>query len=133
MLSTSTPVAKPSESQFEIMCLKALVASNWSFRQFEVGAFRDLLGAGYDYPVPSRKVIKARLTIEADRARNEIRQRFKNNNSRISLSLDCWTSPNRLEFMGMSLCSLIISLLHAIEAICHATLNIAGQVGGDSM
>ena len=45
----------------------------------------------------SRLLVKA-----AQQARDEMKDRFTGNDSRISLALDCWTSPNRWEFMGMS-------------------------------
>jgi hypothetical protein len=35
-------------------------------------------------------------------ARREIKERFENMDSRISLALDCWTSSNRWEFMDTS-------------------------------
>ncbi len=68
MLSGPSPTPRPTQNQFEIMCLKALVASNWSFRQFDVGPFRDLLAAGFGLQVPTPKVMKARLKVEANRA-----------------------------------------------------------------
>jgi len=106
------PAPKPriTQNEFEVLCLRAMVASNWSFSQFEVPEFQNLLNGGYDLHIPSAKVMKVRLAKYAEEAREEIKLRLTNNESRISLALDCWTSPNRLEFMGMCLlliCSLI--------------------------
>ena len=84
------------------MCLDAMVASNWSFSQFKVGPFQELLNAGFELEVPSPKVMRARLKKYADQAHEEIKARLNGNESRISLALDCWTSANRLEFMGIS-------------------------------
>ena len=46
--------------------------------------------------------MKQMLTVAAETVRTEMKERFANVNSRISLALDCWTSPNRWEFMGTS-------------------------------
>jgi hypothetical protein len=46
--------------------------------------------------------VHRKLTLEAEKARDEIKTRFENHDGRISLALDCWTSSNRWEFMGMT-------------------------------
>jgi hypothetical protein len=90
-----------TQEEFEVMCLNAMVVSNWSFSQFKVGAFRELLDAGFELEVPSPKVMRARLKKYAKQTHEEIKARLTSNESRISLVLDCWTSANRLEFMSI--------------------------------
>jgi hypothetical protein len=90
------------QEQLEEVLMQCLVASNWSFRQFSVHPFQKLLASGFPklHP-PSARIMRLRLPKYAEEARADIKKRFKENISRISLALDCWTSPNRLEFMGM--------------------------------
>ena len=111
MFQPTLPKPHTTQNEFEVLCLRAMVASNWPFSQFEVPEFQSLLNGGYDLHVPSAKVIKARLAKYADEAREEIKVRLTNNESRISLALDCWTSPNRLEFMGICPQSLVVRIL----------------------
>ena len=90
-----------SQEQFEELLMRATVASNWPFTQFVTPAFQELLRKGFPkLKPPSPRVMRLRLERYANQAREEIRLRFGENNSRISLVLDCWTSPNHLEFMG---------------------------------
>ena len=90
------------QEQLEEVLMQCLVASNWSFRQFSVHPFQKLLSSGFPklHP-PSARIMRLRFPKYAEEARADIKKRFKENLSRISLALDCWTSPNRLEFMGM--------------------------------
>lgn len=112
MFQPALPKPHTTQNEFEVLCLRAMVASNWPFSQFEVPEFRSLLNGGYDLHLPSAKVIKARLAKYADEAREEIKVRITNNESRISLALDCWTSPNRLEFMGMCLRPFVVLYIY---------------------
>jgi hypothetical protein len=92
-----------NQSQFEELLMRAMVACNWPFTQFATPAFIELLRRGFPrLNPPTPRVMHLRLERYADEARDEIKNRFRENDSRISLALDCWTSPNRLEFMGMS-------------------------------
>jgi len=95
-----------TQDEYDIKCLNAMVACNWSFAQFSIGAFRELLDTGHGFEVPTPKIMKARLKKYTKLAQNEIKERLANNDSRISLALDCWSSSNRLEFMGICPASL---------------------------
>jgi hypothetical protein len=77
-----------------------MIACNWSFEQFRVESFRELLDTDHGFEVPTPKIMKARLKKYTKLAQMEIKDRLRNNDSRISLALDCWSSSNRLEFMG---------------------------------
>ena len=90
-----------TQSELEELLLDATVECNWPFDQFEKLAFRKFVQSGFPgHKVPRRRAMKLRLKKAAERARNELRERFASVDSRISLALDCWTSPNRWEFMG---------------------------------
>ena len=54
------------------------------------------------HTIPRRRSVKQQLTLEAEKARDEIKSRFGDHDGRISLALDCWTSSNRWEFMGIN-------------------------------
>lgn len=83
------------------LLLQTTVACNWPFDQFDDPHFRSLIHRGFPgHSCPQRKAMKQMLTEAAETVRTEIKERFANLNSRISLALDCWTSPNRWEFMG---------------------------------
>jgi len=47
--------------------------------------------------------MKRHLSRAADKARAKLKERLEANDSKISLTLDLWTSSNRLNFMGMLL------------------------------
>ena len=93
--------ARITQEEYDLKCLNAMIACNWSFEQFRVGFFRELLDTDHGFEVPTSKIMKARLKKYTKLAQNEIKKRLGNNDSRISLALDCWSSSNRLEFMGI--------------------------------
>lgn len=49
----------------------------------------------------SRKALSYRIHTSAAVARLEFAEELKQNKSRISISLDGWTSPNNIPFMGI--------------------------------
>jgi len=60
--------------------------------------------------------MKRYLTHAADKARAKLKERLEANDSKLSLTLDLWTSSNRLNFMGISLISSISLIFLAITA-----------------
>jgi len=101
LLENPPPKARLTQEEYDVKCLNAMMACNWSFEQFSDVSFRELLDVGHGFDIPTLKVIKAQLKKYAKLAQDEIKQHLADNESRISLALDCWTSSNRLEFMGM--------------------------------
>lgn len=90
-------------SELNQLLLQTTVACNWPFDQFDHKQFRRLVHRGFPgHTCPRRKAMKQLLIRNAEEARQEIKDRFAKLNARISLALDCWTSPNRWEFMGTS-------------------------------
>jgi hypothetical protein len=106
--STETPKQDrlvASKLELEELLVKAMVACNWPFVQFNNEDFQNLLARGFPHlkdSLPRSKRMATVLSERADMAKEEIRLRFASNTSRISLALDCWTSSNSLEFMDMS-------------------------------
>jgi hypothetical protein len=50
-----------TQDEYDIKCLNAMVACNWSFAQFSIGPFRELLDTGHGFEIPTPKNMKARL------------------------------------------------------------------------
>jgi hypothetical protein len=101
MLESHPSKVRLTQEEYDVKCLNAMVACNWSFEQFSIGPLRELLETGHGFKIPTPKVMKTRLEKYTKLAREEIKERLMHNESRISLALDCWSSSNRLEFMGM--------------------------------
>ena len=102
-----------TKRELEEFLVKAMTSCNWPFVQFGNQDFKNLLAQGFPHLIdflPSPKRMKTVLSEQANQAREEIRLRFASMTSRISLALDCWTSSNSLEFMGMA--SIFIKLMY---------------------
>ena len=112
--------------------LETMVTCNWPFHQFDVKVFRYLMRRGYPgHHIPRQKKAYRLLTSAAEKSRDEIKSRFENHDGRISLALDCWTSSNRWEFMGINppRCSMMTGLKSAVYDHYQATtLDVAGQM-----
>jgi len=90
-----------TNTDLDALLLRAAIVCNWPFDQFENTDFRALIHRGFPgHECPHRHTMASRLTEAAEAARMDIKERLTSNDSRISLALDCWTSPNRWEFMG---------------------------------
>ena len=101
MIKNGLQKPRMTQDEYDVKCLNAMAACNWSFEQFSVRLFRELLDTGHGFEVPTPTIMKAQLKKYAKLAQNEIKECLANNDSRISLALDCWSSSNRLEFMGI--------------------------------
>lgn len=89
--------------ELQRLLLQTMVTCNWPFDQFDGEVFRYLLRRGFPgHNIPRRMSMRRYLTSAAEIARDEIKSRFEHHDGRISLALDCWTSSNRWEFMGMT-------------------------------
>jgi len=83
--------------------LHSAVCGNLSFRQAcnpeQINIYK------IAWPVlqmPTWRSIKNCLDRRANEAIEDLKQRFRDNESKISLSADCWSSRNNNAFMGMS-------------------------------
>jgi hypothetical protein len=121
MLESQKLRARITQEEYDLKCVNAMVACNWSFEQFRIGPFRELLDTGHGFEVPTPKIMKARLKKYTKLAQKEIKDRLGNNDSRISLALDCWSSSNRLEFMGTFPSGAWHSFVQVVEEFYSAT------------
>ena len=89
------------------LILKFFISGNVSFQQGENEYLQRLIKLipinGNTFArCPSRKVIRSRLTEHADNATDDLRSILLDNDSKISLALDCWTSRTNSAFLGTS-------------------------------
>src|SRR5436305_14046240 len=59
MIQEGQPKARMTQDEYDVKCLNAMVGCNWSFKQFSVGSFRELLDMGHGFEVPTPKIMKA--------------------------------------------------------------------------
>ena len=107
-----------SGPELQRLLLETMVTCNWPFDQFDIKIFRYLMCRGYPgHTIPRRKTVKRQLTLAVEKARDEMKSQFENHDGHVSLALDCWTSSNRWEFMGINppCCSMMgLSLIHRL-------------------
>ena len=85
--------------------LKFFISGNIPFNQAENKELQDLLSLiqvnGHPYDPPSRKMLRSNLTSWAELAKQELKKLLQDNDSKISLALDCWTSRRKQAFLGI--------------------------------
>ncbi len=81
--------------------LRIVVSANQPFIFIENQEFRDLLDEAFPKcPVPSRQIMPDLLSANANRAVSELRQELADNDSKVSLALDVWTTRTNYAFLG---------------------------------
>lgn len=86
--------------------LRIIVAGNLSFYFAENPEFVALLRHAYpDCNIPNRRSVTKALKKAAKDERIALREELTNNNSKVSLALDAWTSNNNIAFLGMHIVS----------------------------
>jgi len=81
LLENPPPKARLMQEEYDVKCLNAMMACNWSFEQFSDASFRELLDVGHGFDILTLKVIKAQLKKYAKLAQNEIKQCLVDNES----------------------------------------------------
>ena len=84
-----------------------IISNNISFRGVETPAFRRLLHiasiskgkAAKD--CVRRKAVSRDIRLKAIKAKDQLKEELRENTSRVSISLDGWTSPNGYAFVGI--------------------------------
>ena len=103
-IKSAERVTKPV---IEGQILKFFISANIPFRQADNEHFRRLISLIHinNQPVypPSRKVLRARLSNEAEAAKADLKVILIANQSKISLALDCWSTRTHFSFIGMYL------------------------------
>ena len=83
--------------------LKFFISGNVAFNQADNPYFQDLIRHGeakVKGPKVNRKSVRAQLTKVGLNAKENLMTTLIENDSKISLTLDCWTSKNGYAFLG---------------------------------
>ena len=83
--------------------LNFFISGNIAFMQADNPEFQELVSmVKIDGKTPSisRKSIRERLNFHAQKAKEDLMVKLMENESKISLALDCWTSSSNLAFLG---------------------------------
>jgi S-adenosylmethionine:tRNA-ribosyltransferase-isomerase (queuine synthetase) len=103
--TTSQPHVLITKEWIEQQVLKFFISANIPFRQADNEYFQELISKiqvnGSAVSLPSRKVIRARLTKEAKAAKADLKIILSQNSSKISLALDMWSTRNKFGFLGI--------------------------------
>ena len=111
-------------TQNEVMdrVLKFFISGNIAFNQADNPYFRDLVSLitcdnNINVRV-NRSNVTNRLHKSAADAKSDLMVTLMENESKISLALDCWTSRNNIAFLGMFLYHTIWHLFRHLASIC---------------
>jgi hypothetical protein len=113
-----------------------LAVELWEFR-----AMLNLLKPGV--PIPSRHTVKEDTMTRYRKEEGHVKERLRNEASEISVTLDCWTSPNNKAFLGITghyidndwaLQSLLLDFVplpgdHTGENLCGAFVDVCERRG----
>src|SRR5262245_41788756 len=81
--------------------MKALVSLNLPFKSIEDHEFRmAFLMLNGQVTIPGATTMRNRLDGHFERVKQQLKDRLAGQ-SKVSLALDCWTSPNHLAFMAV--------------------------------
>ena len=101
--------------------LKFFISGNIAFNQADNPYFQDLIHHGevkVKGPKVNRKSVHAWLTEVGCEAKEDLMVTLMENDSKISLALDCWTSKNGHAFLGNTLVSYISAQLCSNMLFC---------------
>ena len=103
-LRTSSAASSLSQLDLDELLLQTLAACNWSFNQFDNPQFQYFISRALpNHRCPGRRQIRNLLRKAAQAAHEDIKERLASCTSRVSLALDCWSSSNSYNFIGMIL------------------------------
>jgi hypothetical protein len=106
MIDFTIPMkANKVEDDLRTKVLKFFISGNIAFNQADNPHFQDLLrsGQGKNHQVVNRRNLREKLTELASDATEDLIVSLMENQSKISLALDCWSSRNNYAFLGNSL------------------------------
>lgn len=99
MSETSIPIF--SQAAFQDALLRFILDANIPFRTVELESFQELLQiCRPSVQLPGRTQLRTLITDRATTARQQILKHIPSGR-KISIALDCWTSPNRLAFLAI--------------------------------
>src|SRR5947209_20457570 len=97
----SAEFAPYSEERFQDQLLRAVLATNMSFRSVEHPEFKGLLHMlRNNIKVPTSRMLRASLKMRSNEIRAEL-QELLDYGSKVSIALDAWTSRNHFSFLAI--------------------------------
>ena len=92
------------KAELEQLLLQTIITCNWSFNQFDLLHFQYFIARTIpQYQCPGWKWMHGLLAKAAITARADIKERLSSCDVWVSLALDCWSSSNSYNFMGICL------------------------------
>lgn len=138
--NATTPKKRFEKNNFNEKLLKFVISTDQAFTIVENKALRELLNSAQNKP-SDYNVGRAELggirSQTFNKMKSELVEVLTNNTSQISLSLDCWTSPNQIAFLGViahfvdekwELQNIMLDLI-PIEGVSHTGVNLATALG----
>jgi len=101
---TAHATAKMVDDDLLTKVLKFFISGNIAFNQADNPYFQDLIRTAHgtkNQPV-NRKNVRERLSEVASTAKEDLMISLMQNESKVSLALDCWSSKNGYAFLGKS-------------------------------
>jgi hypothetical protein len=93
-----------TKAMIEEEVLKYVISGNIPFAKVENEHFRKLISwiqvNNRPMTAPSRKVIRSKLSVQSELAKENLKNILEANSSKISLSLDCWSTRTNYGFLG---------------------------------
>ena len=102
----TTPMkANKVEDDLRTKALKFFISGNIAFNQADNPHFQNLLQNvhGKNHQIVNRRNLREKLTELASDATEDLIVSLMENQSKVSLALDCWSSRNNYAFLGKSL------------------------------
>lgn len=102
---TDRTIANPIDDDILNKALRFFISGNIAFNQADNPYFQELIQTAHvkaNQPVINRKNIRARLKKLAVTAKEDLMIALIENESKISLALDCWSSKNGYAFLDIS-------------------------------
>jgi hypothetical protein len=95
-----------TENDVKDTVLNFFISGNIPFNQADNPEFQKLVSMievkGRRVTI-NRKNVRARLTVQATKAKQDLKDELTANTSRVSLAMDCWTSRLNNSYLGTSL------------------------------
>jgi hypothetical protein len=82
--------------------LRIIVSGNLPFAFVENAEFQSLCADAYPdcIPLPNRRTMRDYLKAKAEESKAQLKERLRNNDSKVNLVLDVWTTRSNLAFLG---------------------------------
>jgi len=104
--------------------LRIIVSGNLPFAFVENTEFQGLCADAYPdcIPLPNRRSMRDYLKAKAEESKSQLKERLMNNDSKVNLVLDIWTTRSNLAFLGIPSHLVVGCLLFSFAGDCFPLL-----------